>query len=694
MKLVQISIAVVLLAQSAFAAKQPVTHEALWLMKRVGAPSISPDGKWVVTAVTEPAYDEASSSTDLWLMPSDGNLPPRRLTFSKTGESDVTWAPDSGKIAFSAKRDGDEANQVYLLDIRSGGEARRVTSISTGARTPRFSADGKSIIFSSIVYPHAADDEANRKAAKEVKDRKYNVRIYDSFPVRNWDRWLDEKEPHIIAQSVDEGSTPRDLLAGTKLVAQPGFGGRTTEGSREEIDAEWSPDDQWVVFTATTGRNSAARAEIDVDLFRVSVKGSEPEQITNDTGSYSDPEFSPDGRTLFISFSENSGKVYNLIRLVAFDWPSMKNRRVVTSSTDRSVNSYAVSPDGRSIFFTAEDSGLEKIYSVPAAGGEVKLAVDPQRGVYTDTETGGGAANPTMVARWASAINPAEVVRIDLAAKKHQNLTTFAVEPAANLDWQSPRHVWFTNSRGRKIHSLMVLPPDFDPKKKYPLFLMIHGGPASMSRDQISLRWNYHLFARPGYVLLAPNYTGSTGFGEAFAQAIQGDPLRGPGLDINEAADAAIAQFPFIDANRQTAGGASYGGHLANWLQATTTRYKALISHAGLVNLESQWGTSDTIYGRELMNLGPVWEQGSVWREQNPIRLAKNFKTPMLISVGEKDYRVPLNQSLENWAVHQRLQVPSRLLVWPDENHWILNGENSRIFYREVQAWLAKWIPK
>jgi dipeptidyl aminopeptidase/acylaminoacyl peptidase len=694
MRIVHISLAAILLSQPLMAAKQPVTHEAIWLMKRVGAPAISPDGRWVVAPVTEPAYDEKESSTDLWLMASDGSKAPRRLTFSKASESDVTWAPDSGRIAFSAKRDGDEANQVYLLDIARGGEARRITSLSTGARSPHFSADGQSIIFSSVVYPHAADDEANRKAAKEVKDRKYNVRIYDSFPVRNWDRWLDEKEPHIIVQAIGEGSKSRDLLAGTKLVAQPGFGGRTTEGSREEIDAEWTPDGKEVVFTATTGRNSAARAEVDVDLFRVSANGAEPEQLTDDPGGYSNPEFSPDGKTLYVAFTPNTGKVYNLNRIVAFDWPSMKNRRVITATTDRSVNTYAVTPDGKSILFTAEDSGLEKVYSVAAAGGDTKLAINPDRGVYTDLEIGGDAKSPVLIGRWASSVNPAEVVRIDLGSKTHTNLTSFAVDQAANLDWQPPRHVWFTNSRGRKVHSLMILPPGFDPAKKYPLFVMIHGGPASMSRDQISLRWNYHLLAQPGYVLLAPNYTGSTGFGEAFAQAIQGDPLRGPGLDINEAADAAIQQFPFIDATKQVAGGASYGGHLANWLQATTTRYKALISHAGLVNLESQWGTSDTIYGRELMNMGPVWEQGSVWKEQNPIRYANNFKTPMLISVGEHDYRVPLNQSLENWAVHQRLQVPSRLLVWPDENHWILNAENSKVFYREVASWLAKWLDK
>ena len=213
-----------------------------------------------------------------------------------------------------------------------------------------------------------------------------------------------------------------------------------------------------------------------------------------------------------------------------------------------------------------------------------------------------------------------------------------------------------------------------------------------MSRDQFFIRWNYHLLAQPGYIVLMTDYTGSTGYGEKFAQEIQGDPLKGPGEELNEAADEAIRQFKFIDASRQAAGGASYGGHLSSWLQATTTRYKCLINHAGLVSLESQWGTSDTIYSREVNNGGPVWEQGPVWREQNPIRYASKFRTPMLITVGENDFRVPLNHTIENWSVHQRLKIPSRLIVFPEENHWILKEENSRFFYQEVHAWLKRWL--
>jgi dipeptidyl aminopeptidase/acylaminoacyl peptidase len=676
-------------------AKRAITHETLWMMKRVSSPALSPDGKWVVFQMVEPSYDDKEQRSDLWIVPSTGGAEPRRLTYSKSGESDVAWSNDSSRIAFSAKREGDEASQIYVLDVAGGGEAQRVTSSSTGARSPQFRPDGNAILFITTAYPGAADDEANKQAAKELKDRKYKVRAFESFPIRNWDRWLDDTQPHIAVQELNNprAKTAVDILAGSKLIAAAGFAGRGGEGSTETLDAAWSPDGSSIVFAATSNRNVAAYAEYGTDLYRADPHGgSEPHLIAHAEGSYSRPKFSPDGKALFTVFNPNNGKVYNLDRLVRYDWPSMENRKVVTANTDRSVGSFAITPNGDTVYFTAEDAGLEKIYSVPAAGGEVKLVVDPPTGVYTNLQVAQSSPSLVMTALWGSSIDPKEVVRVDLASKSHANLTEIDHMTARNIDWDAPQHFWFTSTRGRKIHNMIVTPAAFDPSKKYPLFVLIHGGPAGMWRDEITLRWNYHLLARPGYIVLLTDYVGSTGYGEKFGQDIQGDPLKGPGEEINQAADEAVKRFPFIDGSRMAAGGASYGGHLANWLEATTTRYKCLISHAGLINLESQWGTSDTIYSRELMNLGPVWEQGKVWREQNPIRYAKNFKTPMLLSVGEHDFRVPMNETLENWAALQRMRVPSRLLVWPDENHWILNPENSRQFYKEVADWLARWV--
>jgi dipeptidyl aminopeptidase/acylaminoacyl peptidase len=677
-------------------AKQPLTHETLWMMKRVSSPVVSPDGRLVVFSITEPSYDDKEQVADLWIVPADGSARPRRLTASKGGESDVAWSPDSHRIAFSAKREGDETNQIYLLDVADGGEAQRVTSVSTGAGKPQFRPDGNAILFAGSVYPGALDDAANKKIAGERKDRKSKVRIYDTFPIRRWDRWLDDMQTHLFVQSLESGAKARDLLAGTQLVAGPGFVGRGGEGSRDDLEAVWSPDGQSIVFSATARGNESAWSTVSTNLYQIAAGGGEPRQLNGDSRSYGRPKFRPDGKALYFDVSDDENKIYALDRIGMAAWPpagaTFGTPVVVTATFDRSVSSFDFTPDSQTVLLTAEDAGQEKIYAVPARGGETKLVLSPESGVYGSLNVSSRGTSPVVIGVWSSAINPAEVVRIDLAGKSHKLLSDVNVAKAASIDWLPLRHFWFKNSRGRQIHNMIALPPGFDPAKKYPLLVLIHGGAANMWRDQITLRWNYHLLAVPGYVLLLTDYTGSTGYGEAFTQALLGDPLKGPGLDLNEAADEAIKRFPFIDASRQAAAGASYGGHLANWLEATTTRYKCLIAHAGLMNLEAQWGTSDGIFHRELTAGGPPWEQSVVWREQNPIRYAASFKTPMLLSVGENDFRVPINNTLEAWSALQRMRVPSRLLVWPGENHWVLNPENSRVFYREVADWLAKWL--
>lgn len=682
-------------ASAAVGGRRPPTHEDIWLMKRIAAPQVSPNGRWIVVSVTDPAYDETAQLSDLWLIDTAGRNSSRRLTSTRRTESGVTWSPDSRRIVFSAQRDGDDLPQIYSLDLAAGGEAQRLTSLSGGARAPVVSHDGRQVAFVSLMYPDAHDDAANKAKIEEHRKRKWNTRVYEGFPVRSWDRWLDERQARVFVLSVDEegavSGAPRDLLAGTALAASPGFAGRQTD-TGEEIEIDFTPDDQSLVFAATTNRHTAAYSFTDSQLFLVPLKGGEPRRLTQGSDTWSRPHFTPNGRTLLALLEPQDGKAYSAARLAAFDWPGIGAPKIITERLDRAVSSYAVTPDSREVYFTAEDGGNEKLYSVRMGGGVVQALFGADKGSLSNITIPEHAPRLWLYANWESASSPVEVASIIPGSGRAINVTRFNSGRAARLDLPPIEHFWFTSTRGKRVHSLVVRPPGFDPARKYPLMVLIHGGPHAMWRDQFFVRWNYHLLAAPGYVLLLTNYSGSTGFGEEFARSIQGDPFKGPADEINEAADAAIGEYPFIDASRQCAGGASYGGHLANWLQGTTTRYRCLISHAGLVNLETQWGTSDTIYAREVNLGGPPWEQGSVWREQNPIRLAANFRTPVLVTVGENDYRVPLNNTLEYWSALQRMRVPSRLVVFPEENHWILKGEDSRVFYAEIAAWLERWL--
>ena len=670
--------------------KRPITHEDVWLMKRVGRPALSPDGRLIVVPVTEAAYDEAKKSSDLWLIPADGSAPPRRLTFSTTAESNPAWSPDSRRIAFAARREGMDESQIYVLDIAAGGEAERVTNVSTGASHPSWRPDGEAILFVSMVYPGAAGDTENRRQIEERKTRKFNARAYEDFPIRHWDRWLDERRPTLMLQILGLDVEAADLLAGTDLVGKRGFGGDLgNEG--EMLETAWSPDGSAIVFTATTERDQAAYADVLQSLYVIPAGGGEPRRLTGAEGSYSAPAFAPDGSALYARQSPQTRFVYNDERLVRFDWASTEPRPVAFGF-HRSVGDFAVTADGERIFLLAEDAGHDRLYSVSANGGEVREVGRLDRGTISALQVREGDASPVVVANWESAVDPAEVTRIDPASGERRPLSGFNAARAAAIDWQPVQEFTFRSKRGRQIHNLVVFPPGFDPTRKYPLFVMIHGGPHTMIKDLFFVRWNYHLLAAPGYIVLMPNYSGSTGFGETFAQKIQGDPLAGPADEINQAADEAIRRYPVIDANRQAAGGASYGGHLANWLAVTTTRYRALVSHAGLYDLKSQWATSDIAYSRERNLDGPPWEGRSAWREQSPFWRSAKLRTPILVTFGERDFRVPYNNGLEFWTVLKRQQVPSRLVLFPDENHWILKGENSRYFYQEVHAWLAKYL--
>ncbi len=450
------------------AALKPITHEALWMMKRVGAPVASPDGKWVVYSVLEPSYDTEKAVSDLWLVPADGSKAPRRITNTKAPEGGVAWSADSSSIAFTTKRETDEAEQVYILNLAEGGEARRLTSISTGASNPKWRPDGKAILFESFVYPNATDDEANKKIAADRKARKYNVRTYEHFPIRFWNQWLDDRQPTLMVQSVEPGSQPKDLLSATALARTSGYSGSETD-SGVTLAPLWSPDGREVVFTATTEHWNAAFAQVGYHLYRMAADGGEPRIVSPASGEYVEASFSPNGKSLFFKYELQDSEVYHLPRLYKVPWPA--GGEADARGTRLRPGSCALCTDaGRQAGLPA-GTGCRKGKSLSSCSGRrqtrlgyrarhrrLYLARDPaerRRSPFSSPPT---AARSTPQKSCASILRGARIV----------NLTQVNTAAAAAIDWQPPQHFYFTSAKGRNIHNMIVLPPAFDSTKKYP----------------------------------------------------------------------------------------------------------------------------------------------------------------------------------------------------------------------------------
>jgi dipeptidyl aminopeptidase/acylaminoacyl peptidase len=670
-----------LLAFTAVAQKRAMTHEDVFLLKRTGDPAVSPNGRTLVFSLVEPDYDAAKQITDLWIVPADGSHPARRLTSAKAPESGVAWSPDSTRIAFVARRDGDEAAQIYVLNM-NGGEAQRVTNAPAGVSNPQWRPDGQALLYESEFDPIATD----RKA------RKWNARVYDTFPIRFWNAWLDEKKPHIYVQELSPNAKPVDVLKGSKLADSPGFAGQfSPTGGGQALDAIWAPDGKSIVFTAYINRDETMYAETESHLFVVSAEGGEPRQLTERGQGFGHARFSPKGDALFALHQKNpvpGGRLYSISRLVRFSWPASAKPQFLTPQWDRSVSAFSIAPDGATLFLDAEDDGFDQLFSLPSTGGQPKRLFDVKAGGYTGVKPVEGG----LIARYQTSAQPPEIVRLNPERAMHAYLTMFNNDRLPQIETTEPVHFWFTAKNGRKIHNLLVLPPFFDKNKRYPIVAFPHGGPNGMSKDAFSTRWNSHFLAAPGYVIIETNYTGSTGFGEKFADDIERDVLRGPANEILEAIDEAARRFPYIDKSRQAAIGASYGGYLMNWFNGHTNQFRCMVNHAGAINNESQYGANDGGIGRELRMGGPIWEKAGQWNDQSPIRYSAAFKTPMLVTQGELDYRVPLNESMTTFKLLQRLKVPTRLVTFPDEGHWILKGENNRKHMEEVMGWLRKYL--
>jgi dipeptidyl aminopeptidase/acylaminoacyl peptidase len=658
------------LSLGAPAAAATFTATEMMKLKRVSDPQVSPDGKWVLFTATDVDLAANARNNDLWLAPLAGGEP-RRLTNHPRSDTRGRFSPDGKRIAFVSSRDG--SSQAYVLDLEGGGEPRKVTSLSTGAGGVLW-VDARRLLVTSDVYPDCGADDGCSKKRIDEAGKGSSVRVYDSLLYRHWDTWEDHRKSHLLVVSVDGGAAT-DLTPGDRDVPPFSLGGAD--------DYAVAPDGSEVCFARNDDPVEAVST--NAELFVVGTAGGAARKIAGSAGYDGSPQYSPDGTRIAFRAQERAGYESDRWRLKAYDRGSGTTRNL-TEPFDRHVGSFAWSRDGRTLYFTAADNAREPIYAVPASGGPVRPVLEG--GSFDDLQ-----ASPdghTLVVTKVALTHPAEVYRVNtdgagLAPVTHTNeafLASFKLRPGES--------VTYTGAAGKTVQAWIVKPADFDPTRRYPLLVLIHGGPQGVWGDGWTYRWNAQVFANAGYVILQPNPRGSVGWGQSFIDDINADWGGRAYEDVMKGTDYAEG-LPYVEKGRTVAAGASYGGYLIDWIAGHTDRYKALVSHDGVFDLASMYGATEELWFVEWEFKGPYWQNAETYERWSPSRSVKNFKTPTLVIHGELDYRVPLEQGLGMFTALQRQGVPSRLLVFPDENHWVLKPANSARWYQEVIGWLDRW---
>jgi dipeptidyl aminopeptidase/acylaminoacyl peptidase len=660
-------------ASAALAQPKPFTVETMWAVKRVGTPALSPDGTQVAYTVSVYDMEENRANGDIWVMPVAGG-PARRLTTNKASDGSPVWSPDGKRLAFVSRREGDSASQLYLLPL-DGGEPERLTDLPLSVSNPKWLPDGKRLAFVSHVVAGAETPDATKKALEAREKNKVKARVTDNRLFRFWDRWLtDEEYPHLFVVNVETRAVT-DLLPGSKRY----FGLQDGAGSFDV-----SPDGATLAFSA----NSAAppyRA-LNYDIFTVPTAGGEVKNLTPDApGDDTDPVYDPAGKRLAFGREVKSEGWPDYRRLAVMD-ASGGAAALVTEGWENSADGWTWTADGAALAFTAEVRARTGLYTIPAAGGGRPRQLHQGGSVAGPEVTPGGEA----VFQLHSITQPPELAAVRLDGTGFRRLTTVNDELMASVALGRVEEMSFQGAGGDEVQMFVVLPPGFDRARKYPLVHLVHGGPVGTFGDAFSFRWNPQAFAAPGYVVAMVNFHGSSSFGQAWVESILGAHPDKPFTDVMKGTDHLIAQG-YIDPARLAAAGGSYGGFLVNWIAGHTDRFKALVSHAGVYSLLGQ-SASDTSYGRQHSYGGYPYSNLANIEKWSPNRFSAGFRTPMLVLHGERDFRVPVTQGLELYGVLTAKGVPARLVYYPDENHWVLKGQNSRHWYGEVLAWLERWL--
>ena len=664
---------------------RPITFDDFEAVRGVNDPQPSPDGKFVLYAVRTTDVSANSRSSHTYVIPVGGGSP-RPFPAADVSATEARWSPDGKRVAYI------EGGQLWVADA-SGGTRKQLTDLNGGASGPVWSPNGDQIAFTSGVFPECTNDGCNVAKAKAAADSKVKAHVADELMYRHWNAWDEGTRSHLFTVSAD-GGPPRDLVPGAKYDIPPGpFGG--SEGYA------WSPDERELAYTAKDqGRADAWTT--DLNVYVVPAAGGAPTVITAaNKGADANPVYSPDGRFIAYASQARAGFESDRQRLMLYDRARRASRELLPK-WDRNADAYFWSPESRIVYVQTTDAGRDKLYraDVSSAGD----AGAPTLVVGDHNNTAFALSHDGRTITWVRNATqfPAEVYVADVAASgagpvsaralTHENdalVAQLALNPAEDF--------WFTGAAGAKVQGFIVKPPNWKPGggRKYPGILLIHGGPQGAWLDEWHGRWNYQMFAATGAALIIVNPRGSTGYGQKFVD----DVSKGWGgkvyTDLMKGLDAAIAKNPWIDTTALGAAGGSFGGYMVNWIAGHSTRFKALVSHAGPFNLENMATATEELWFPDWEYTGPFWDPKAMatqYRVYSPHLFVKNFKTPTLVTGGELDYRVPYTEDLSMFTSLQRMNVPSRLVIFPDEGHWVQKPQNQKLWWGEVQGWLEKYL--
>jgi dipeptidyl aminopeptidase/acylaminoacyl peptidase len=682
--------------------KSPMTIDDLFKFKRVADPEISPDGKWVVYAVTT-VTDAAANKTqsNLWLAPADGSGPPRQLTTTDKKDRHPRWSPDGKKVLFESTRSGDD--QLWVIDI-SGGEAKQLTTISTEAGTGIWSRDGKQIAFVSAVYPEFSEkpykesNEANKKKIEEAGKNPVKAKVFKRLFYRHWDAYVEDKRQHLFVISLDPASNtagePKDVTPGDR----DAYPTSTTFSIGD--DFTFSPDGKYLLFTAVPAEGEAWTTNHDICRVPVTGGTTKWETLTaKNLAADTFPNFSPDGTKLAYRAQKKAGYEADKWELMIVEVDASGafkgEPKSVTAKLDRSVDDFVWAVDNDTIFFVAEEGAATPIWEVHVSTGEIAQLVK------------GGTMSALSISRDGNRLafqhvamhQPPRVGAIGTVRGASETVRFFDpnAELLKTLDLPKPESVEIPVDGGVKMQMWILKPPGFDPSKKWPVAYLVHGGPQGAWEDGWSFRWNPEAWAAQGYIVALPNPRGSTGFGQQFVDEISGD-WGGKCYRDLYAGVKYLKSLPYVDADRMGSAGASFGGYMQDWFAVNdiAQEFKCLITHCSVWNFESMWGTTDELWFDEYEHGGMPWDKPGAYREFSPHTKAANlakFKTPMLIIHNDLDFRCPIGQGHELFSALQRQGVKSKFINFPDEGHWVLKPANSKFWHQEVFAWLKEHVP-